>query len=230
MIPDLHHPRILLTALKPLSNHPCPRCLIHHDDLCDAGTPEDAARRAQVRTDTAGLRRDIKRARQLIFKKGAAVAGQRVKKRLESRSVNPIQVRISHLSYIISTLIHDTVGILDTPRPLWCQLLRAFCPRPHARVRARCLEGDIYSSDASASSPGRGYGAGIQPAVHPMHARLIAHWLINLPPNSMRNMPSFGRDKIRKFWSDVTARKQLAARDYEDFLIVSLRARISRGR
>lgn len=46
----------------------------------------------------------------------------------------------------------------------------------------------------------------------------------------MRNMPSFGRDKIRKFWSDVTARKQLAARDYEDFLIVSLRARISRGR
>ena len=37
----------------------------------------------------------------------------------------------------------------------------------------------------------------------------------------MRDMPTFGREKIRKFWSDVSSRKKLAARDYEDFLIVS---------
>ncbi|OSC97745.1 hypothetical protein PYCCODRAFT_1439845 [Trametes coccinea BRFM310] len=35
----------------------------------------------------------------------------------------------------------------------------------------------------------------------------------------MRQMPTFGRDTIRKFWHDVSARKQLAARDFEDFLI-----------
>ncbi|KAI0677656.1 hypothetical protein C8Q78DRAFT_961869 [Trametes maxima] len=40
----------------------------------------------------------------------------------------------------------------------------------------------------------------------------------------MRNMPTFGVDTIRKFWSDVSARKQLAARDYEDFLIVMIPA------
>lgn len=34
-------------------------------------------------------------------------------------------------------------------------------------------------------------------------------------------MPTFGRDTIRKFWHNVAARKQLAARDYEDFLAVS---------
>ncbi|KAI0365930.1 hypothetical protein BV20DRAFT_953323, partial [Pilatotrama ljubarskyi] len=39
------------------------------------------------------------------------------------------------------------------------------------------------------------------------------------------DMPTFGRDKIRKFWNDVSARKKLAARDYEDFLIASLRLR-----
>lgn len=36
----------------------------------------------------------------------------------------------------------------------------------------------------------------------------------------MRAMPTFGQDKIRRFWKDVSSRKQIAARDYEDFLIV----------
>ena len=38
---------------------------------------------------------------------------------------------------------------------------------------------------------------------------------------SMRQMPTFGRDRIRRFWHDVATRKKLAARDYEAFLIVS---------
>ena len=33
-------------------------------------------------------------------------------------------------------------------------------------------------------------------------------------------MPTFGRDRIRRFWDDVSSRKKLAARDYEAFLIV----------
>ena len=37
----------------------------------------------------------------------------------------------------------------------------------------------------------------------------------------MRQMPTFGRDRIRRFWHDVATRKKLAARDYEAFLIVS---------
>ena len=56
--------------------------------------------------------------------------------------------------------------------------------------------------------------------------RLVASWLFDLPTNipsyRMRDMPTFGREKIRKFWNDVSSRKKLAARDYEDFLIVSL--------
>ncbi|KAI0738551.1 hypothetical protein C8Q80DRAFT_1124699 [Daedaleopsis nitida] len=34
----------------------------------------------------------------------------------------------------------------------------------------------------------------------------------------MRLMPTFGRDRIRRFWNDVSSRKKLAARDYEAFL------------
>ena len=35
-------------------------------------------------------------------------------------------------------------------------------------------------------------------------------------------MPTFGRDRIRRFWDDVSSRKKLAARDYEAFLMVSV--------
>jgi hypothetical protein len=38
-----------------------------------------------------------------------------------------------------------------------------------------------------------------------------------------RAMPTFGRDTIRRFRSNVSEMKQLAARDYEDLLQVSFR-------
>ncbi|KAI1786453.1 hypothetical protein LXA43DRAFT_897977 [Ganoderma leucocontextum] len=40
----------------------------------------------------------------------------------------------------------------------------------------------------------------------------------------MRRMPTFGRDRIRRFWHDVSSRKRLAARDYEAFLITIIPA------
>ncbi|PIL35257.1 hypothetical protein GSI_01982 [Ganoderma sinense ZZ0214-1] len=40
----------------------------------------------------------------------------------------------------------------------------------------------------------------------------------------MRRMPTFGRDRIRRFWHDVSSRKRLAARDYEAFLITIMPA------
>ena len=38
--------------------------------------------------------------------------------------------------------------------------------------------------------------------------------------HSMHAMPPWGRDKVRRFWHDVSTRKKLAARDYEAYLIV----------
>ncbi|KAI0330872.1 hypothetical protein GY45DRAFT_1434397 [Cubamyces sp. BRFM 1775] len=40
----------------------------------------------------------------------------------------------------------------------------------------------------------------------------------------MRNMPTFGRDTIRRFWNNVSRQNRLAARDFEDFLITALPA------
>ncbi|OSC98098.1 hypothetical protein PYCCODRAFT_1375807, partial [Trametes coccinea BRFM310] len=81
--------KILLTALKPLSKHPCPRCLVSKDDMCLSGTPDDMRnRQVNMRTDTPALARDIKRARKLLFQ-GASLSSKRVQASLESRSLNP---------------------------------------------------------------------------------------------------------------------------------------------
>ena len=60
--------------------------------------------------------------------------------------------------------------------------------------------------------------------MHGMSSFLRMAELHSVSAYSMRRMPTFGRDRIRRFWSDVSSRKQLAARDYEAFLMVRLAA------
>ncbi|KAI0349053.1 hypothetical protein OH77DRAFT_1525957 [Trametes cingulata] len=174
--------KILLTALKPLSTHPCPRCLVTHDELCEAGTPNDMQRRTTRRLDTPKLRRDILRARKLVFKKGCALSSKRLKKYLDSGSLNPIQSAFSarfarfgvnFYDLFVPDLMHEFE--LGVWKGTFTHLLRLLA-----------AQGDH--------------------ALQEFNRR-------------MREMPTYGRDKIRKFWRDVSTRKKLAARDYEDFLI-----------
>ncbi|OSD02519.1 hypothetical protein PYCCODRAFT_1477774 [Trametes coccinea BRFM310] len=174
--------KILLAALKPLSKHPCPRCLVPKDELCLAGTPDDMHNRSNnQRTDTPALSRDIKRARKYLFQ-GASLGSKRVQALLGSWSLNPIEsafsvrlnrFRLDHYQLFAPDLMHEFE--LGVWKSTFAHLLRLL-----------------------AAQGGN--------AVQEFNRR-------------MRNMPTFGRDTIRKFWHDVASRKQLAARDYEDFLI-----------
>ncbi|KAJ2975803.1 hypothetical protein NUW54_g11670 [Trametes sanguinea] len=176
--------KILLAALKPLSKHPCPRCLVPKDELCLAGTPDDMHNRSNNQcTDTPALSRDIKRARKYLFQ-GASLGSKRVQALLGSRSLNPIEsafsvrlnrFRLNHYQLFAPDLMHEFE--LGVWKSTFAHLLRLL-----------------------AAQGGN--------AVQEFNRR-------------MRNMPTFGRDTIRKFWHDVASRKQLAARDYEDFLILA---------
>ncbi|KAL1936950.1 hypothetical protein VTO73DRAFT_3264 [Trametes versicolor] len=179
--------KILLTALKPLSNHPCPRCLIHHDDLCEAGTPEDAERRAEKRVDSEDLRKTILRARKLVLEKGRSLKSKKVQALLEPQSLNPIQSAFSVRLADFGVNAYD----LFVPDLLHEFELGVWKGTFNHLMRLLAAQGND--------------------AVQEFNRR-------------MRNMPTFGRDTIRKFWKDVSARKQLAARDYEDFLIVMIPA------
>ncbi|KAI0816876.1 hypothetical protein BC628DRAFT_1334130, partial [Trametes gibbosa] len=188
--------KILLTALKPQSIHPCPRCLVTDAHLCDAGTPEDAERRAEKRIDSPHLRRCIARARKLIFKKGRSVKSKSVGELLDAESLNPIEQSafstrlachgINFYDLFVPDLMHEFE--LGVWKGTFTHLLRLLAAQGEAVVQ----EFD-------------------QRQVH-----------LHMISSSMRALPTFGRDKIRKFWKNVSARKQLAARDYEDFLIVML--------
>ncbi|KAI0824462.1 hypothetical protein BC628DRAFT_1411049 [Trametes gibbosa] len=149
--------KILLTALKPQLIHPCPRCLVTDAHLCDAGTPEDAERRAEKRIDSPHLRWRIARARKLIFKKGCLV-----KSKSSAFSTRLACHGINFYNLFVPDLMHKfELGV-------WKGTFT------HLRLLAAQGEAVVQEFDQ------------------------------------------------RQFWKNVSARKQLAARDYEDSLIVML--------
>ncbi|CDO75447.1 hypothetical protein BN946_scf184823.g1 [Trametes cinnabarina] len=87
--------KILLSALKPLAKCPCPRCLTPLTEAPQSGTPDGMARASEKRVDDEKLRRDIQKARDLVFKKGCSLASKRVQALLDARSLNPIQTAFS---------------------------------------------------------------------------------------------------------------------------------------
>ena len=89
-------PRVLLTGIKYLSRHPCPRCLIQKPQIPDTGTRVDEQRRTHFREDDDWLRQSITKAREWIFEKGIGVAGTWIRETLGKKSLLPIQVRLVH--------------------------------------------------------------------------------------------------------------------------------------
>ncbi|CDO76216.1 hypothetical protein BN946_scf184894.g5 [Trametes cinnabarina] len=173
--------KILLTALKPLSKFPCPRCLVPKDEICLAGMPGDMDNRRNNKCeDTPALQRKIQKARKLVFN-GVSLASKRIEKLLNPGSFNPIQAafsarllrfKLNHYQLFVPDLMHEfELGVWKNTFAHLLRLLTA--------------QGDH--------------------AVHEFNRRMCI-------------LPTFGKDTIRKFWHDAAARKQLAARDYEDFL------------
>ncbi|KAH9938879.1 uncharacterized protein BXZ73DRAFT_99940 [Epithele typhae] len=87
--------KILATALKPLSTHPCPTCLTTMDQCSEAGSHEDMKRRSELaRTDGPELHDVITAARKLLFK-GYSIVSDRVRDLLKQFSLNPIRSAFS---------------------------------------------------------------------------------------------------------------------------------------
>ncbi|KAI0739819.1 hypothetical protein C8Q80DRAFT_1274845 [Daedaleopsis nitida] len=83
--------KVKITASKPNSINMCPHCLTEKNELCEAGTCVDALRRTVLRLDDLATHQHIKRAREMIFKKGFSLSGNRVKALLREHSLTPTQ-------------------------------------------------------------------------------------------------------------------------------------------
>lgn len=84
---------MLMACLKFFSKCPCPRCLILKEDIHKLGTRSDWKTRDEAqRHDDRAVRYSIKRARELIYKKGYAVNSSRIDGVLGNSSLVPTRV------------------------------------------------------------------------------------------------------------------------------------------
>ncbi|KAI0738103.1 hypothetical protein C8Q80DRAFT_1222726 [Daedaleopsis nitida] len=84
--------KVKIAALKPNSTYMVPQTLTHKNLLCEAGMLADIARRAALREDDPATHSKIAQARRLIFEKGSAISGPRVKDLLNEFSLTPTQI------------------------------------------------------------------------------------------------------------------------------------------
>ncbi|TBU26150.1 hypothetical protein BD311DRAFT_668148, partial [Dichomitus squalens] len=192
--------KVLIAALRPLANCLCPRCLTPKDKVAQAGTKADERWRNCKRQDTIALRAKILRARKNLFK-GYSITGKFVTSWLKAESLTPIQsafsIRLSahnvnFYDILAPDLMHEFE--LGVWKGIFIHLMRMLAER-----------GDDAVEEFNSRY---------------IHKQCTTSSFIDLCC-SMRRMPTFGRDRIRRFWHDVSSRKRLAARDYEAFLIVS---------
>ena len=123
----------------------------------------------------------------------------------------------------ITTVAHrcDIECILNSFLWLWGKPLCPIRPWCYARVWHWPLEGCF---DAP-SSPPHCFGwwclTGIRFKVCICHLPFCITMFMIFNPR-FRNVPTFGSDVIRRFAINVSSQKRITARDYEDFLQVSL--------
>lgn len=138
-----------MTCLKYLAQCPCPRCLILKSNIPRLGMEVDKkARQRLARVDSKEIQSTVNHARRLMFEDGINVSSVFIDRLLKPRSLVPTRV-----SSFISLISNDPdLHILEcvfssTPRTR-IQLLSNVRSGPHARVRAWCMEGGVYTPDA----------------------------------------------------------------------------------
>lgn len=78
---------MLIGTTRPLSLHPCPRCLVHKDDL-------QTISEAELRVDSEERIALVEEARQHIYTEGYVVGSDVVEDLLKGQSLVPVQVRL----------------------------------------------------------------------------------------------------------------------------------------
>ncbi|EDR01180.1 uncharacterized protein LACBIDRAFT_312455 [Laccaria bicolor S238N-H82] len=178
--------KILLASIRDKGACPCPRCLVPKMEISKLGSAEDRQKRkSSARVDDVGRRRNIAKARNLIYKENNRVNGAAVERILKEASLVPNQNafsdNLSHLGFnffqmLAVDLLHEFE--LGVWKALFTHLLR------------------------------------ILAAINPD--------LLNELDRRYRQIPTFGKGTIRKFSSNTSQMKKLAARDFEDILQCAL--------
>ncbi|KAJ3512195.1 hypothetical protein NMY22_g15405 [Coprinellus aureogranulatus] len=195
--------RVKVVGIRNLGDYPCPRCLTPMHDLQFMGTPSDRVLRMTLqREDSEARRNRVSSARRSIYKGNYSVNATVVEKQLKSTSLVPAQVSLASF-YHPMTLLLTTVL---TGKNAFSEQLSVFGFDMH-----RILAVDVLHE----------VEIGIWKSLFIHLLRLleaIDTASIGTLNSRFRQMPTFGRDTIRRFSKNVSDRKQFGAREYEDLL------------
>ncbi|KAJ7191438.1 hypothetical protein GGX14DRAFT_600708, partial [Mycena pura] len=181
--------KVLLSTIKNLGSCPCPRCFIKKEDIPKMGMKNDMkARRTKARKDVPFWRALVKAARKAIFK-GCAITGTAVNKLLKAQSWTPTEA-----SFLPSNAF---CKIRDEADPTF-NVFDLFVPDLLHEVELGVVKSLLIHTLRLLNAFGGG--------------------AIDEFDHRFREVPTFGRFKIRKFHSNVSEMKRLAGRDFEDTL------------
>lgn len=197
----------------------CPRCLIRKQQVGNLGTQNDRKRRKKYRVDNEHYQRKVARAREGIFAKGYKVTGAKVERMLGEESIAPTKVSSQrHYSnqylfiYFQNAFTSKLSGFgFNLYEMMVVDLLHEFEIGVWKAIFTHLIR-ILYA-----------FG---QDTIQDLNQRflvIIPPSLISLNGDSRyRDVPTFGRSTIRRFSTNVSAMKKLAARNFEDMLQVCL--------
>ncbi|KJA19277.1 hypothetical protein HYPSUDRAFT_99107, partial [Hypholoma sublateritium FD-334 SS-4] len=187
--------KVLLTSIRNMGNCPCPRCLTPKDLLDQLGTKHDSKQRNRlVRVDNLQYRVKISSARDIIYKQNRSVDSKFVNAILKDESLVPTENAFSRkLSRFGFNLF--SVFLVD--------LMHEFELGVWKKIFIHLLR--ILECIGGATSK--------------LNQRRVS--LLGICTR-FRDTPTFGRDSIRRFTSNVSDLKKLGARDYENLLQCSM--------
>ena len=172
-----------------------------------------------ARCDTKERREAISSARKLLYEGQYVIDTPRVEAILKPESLVPTMVCVLSCTDISYNSCPEWVFSKAWSYKFWF-LPYAGC-WPVARVWTRGLEIHFYPLTSYTWQP-QGYGT--CRTWSPVSGLSCSWRLINQPDcgERFRQVPSFGRDTIRRFQKNVSGLKRLVARDFEDILQVSI--------
>lgn len=189
------------------------------------GTKGDLLKRKKIRIDNQDHRDKIQESLDLIYNQGRAVDTQAIKNLLREHSWVPTAVSLPfhhHLNWcsFLTNPSSSQNGFSDRLSQLGFDLYRMFLPDIMHEFDSGVWRSTFIHLIRILSSIS-------ESKVYELNRRCVKLVLCLFDQNysltlhiSYREVPTFGRDTIRKFSRNIASMKKLAARDWEDILQV----------
>jgi hypothetical protein len=195
---------------------PCPRCFVVKEDIIKFGTRSDMQQRDNTRSYDRAREHAMNSARKYIYERGYAVGGDAIDGILGNKCIVPTRVSTSAHFFIFQADMSWRMHLQQRYRSSASIIIRCSWSTCFMSLNSECgrLRLAIYYAFYMLL-------VGICYRNLTRGEYIIYHILKLISLYRYRAIATFGCDTIRKFHSNASGMKSLAAHDFEDLLQVS---------